>query len=198
MPRLQSEPYLLSDECLLGSEQDQFANHAWWVMHTKPRTEKALARRMHELQRHYFLPIQEKRTLSRSRMKSSYIPLFPSYLFVFGTPEDRLQAIKTNMVVQCITVTEQDQLRDDLHRVYRLMKTGEALTPEDKLEPGDEVEINHGALRGMTGTVIKRNNKLRLQIEVRLLQRGISMEIETWMITAIGAPRRNKVELLRA
>jgi transcriptional antiterminator NusG len=198
MPRLQSEPYLLSDECLLAPEQASFAHHQWWVMHTKPRTEKALARRLHELETHYFLPIHEKQTLSRGRMQTSFLPLFPSYLFVFGTKEDRLQTIKTNMVVQCIEVAAQLQLREDLQRVYRLMETGAALTAEDKLEPGDEVEINHGALLGMTGVVIKRNNKLRLQIEVRLLQRGISMEVESWMITAIGSPKNRQLEFASA
>lgn len=198
MPRLQSEPYLLSDECLLVPDQASFAHHQWWVMHTKPRTEKALARRLHELQSHYFLPTHEKRTLTRGRMQTSFLPLFPSYLFVFGTEEDRLLAVKTNMVVHCIEVDAQHQLREDLHRVYRIMESGAALTAEDKLEPGDEVEINHGSLRGMTGIVIKRNNKLRLQIEVRLLQRGISMEVESWMITAIGAPRNRVLKLVHA
>jgi transcription antitermination factor NusG len=198
MPRLQSEPCLLTDACLFGSEDEAFARHQWWVMHTKPRTEKALARRLHELERHYFLPIQEKRKLLRGRMQTSFLPLFPSYLFIFGTPEDRLLTLKTNMVVQCIEVERQKELLEDLQRVYRIIANGEALTPEDKLEPGDEVQITHGSLKGMTGIVIKRNNKLRLQIDVRMLQRGVSMEIESWMIEAIGSPRKRQLALASA
>ncbi|HMP17676.1 MAG TPA: transcription termination/antitermination NusG family protein [Gemmatales bacterium] len=198
MPRLQSEPTLLSEECLLQPESAVFARHQWWVMHTKPRAEKALARDLHEQQRHYFLPVLEKRKLLRGRVHTSFLPLFPGYLFLFGTQEDRLLALKTNRIVHCLEVKEQHELLTDLQRVYWLMQSGEAITPEDKLAPGDPVEIVHGALKGLTGTVLRRNHQLRLQVEVRLLQRGVSVEVESWMIEATGTLEQRPRVLMRA
>lgn len=184
MPRLQLEPYLLSDAIFQRPLAESDPGTSWWVMHTKPRAEKALARRMEELRRGYFLPLYPQKSLKRNRIAVSYLPLFPSYLFVHGNEDDKLQALKTNYVVQCLPVKDQFRLHEDLHNVYRLMQAGEDISPESHLEPGDLVEIKHGSLSGMQGRIIRRENRMRFLVEVRLLQRGVSIEVESWMITS--------------
>lgn len=183
MPRLQLETYLLPED-LLQEPRPALGVHAqWWVMHTKPRGEKALARRLCELERNFFLPLFQNKTIKRGRVQTSFIPLFPGYLFIYGSEEDRLQALKTKLVVQSLEVPDQHQLFQDLHSVHRLMNSGEGITPEAKLAPGKPVEIIHGPLKGMEGRVIRRENRVRFLIEVRLLQRGVSVEMESWMFS---------------
>jgi transcription antitermination factor NusG len=69
-----------------------------------------------------------------------------------------------------------------LRRVYHLITTGAALTPEDRLEPGDPVEIVTGPFAGMAGKLIRRGNGLRLFVEVQMLRRAVSVEVESWMV----------------
>ena len=181
MPRLQLETYLQPDD-LFERPWNPDEGFFWSVLHTKPRSEKSLARRLCEWEGRFFLPLHQHRTMRRGRMVTSYLPLFPGYLFVFGTEQDRLKALKTKYVVQCIHVMNQAELTTDLSNVCHLMNSGEGITPELKLEPGKPVEIVHGPFRGMEGRVIRRENRLRFLIEVRLLQRGVSVEMESWML----------------
>ena len=47
------------------------------------------------------------------------------------------------------------------------------------------MEITRGPLEGLTGKVLKKGNGLRVVVEVRLLQQGVSAEIESWMLRAM-------------
>jgi transcription termination/antitermination protein NusG len=183
MPRLQFEPSLSAADLFVRPRAEVVPDARWWVMHTKPRAEKALARRLSSLGRDFFLPLYPSRALRRGRVLTSYMPLFPGYLFIHGNEEHRLDALKTNFVVQCLAVSDQHQLHEDLQNVHRLMSVGQGLTPEERIVPGTSVEIIHGALQGMEGRVIRREKQLRFLVEVRLLQRGVSVELESWMFT---------------
>ena len=80
-------------------------------------------------------------------------------------------------------------MRRDLERVYSLMATGAPLAPEERLAPGSLVEITSGPLVGLTGKVLRRGKQLKLIVEVQFLQRGVSVEIESWMIQPLSGQR---------
>ncbi len=155
MPLLPLEPFVHPPE-LLASEAESTQVAAppllhWWVMHTRPRTEKALARLLLGRSVGFFLPQYEKQRLIRGRRQCSHLPLFPGYLFVFGDHDARRTALETNLIINCLPVPDQRGLRDDLSRVYRLMTSDSPLSPEVQLEPGDPVEIIEGSLTGLRG-----------------------------------------------
>ena len=115
------------------------------------------------------------------------IPLFPGYVFLRGDAHDRLDALATNLVAHVLPVDDQDQLHNCLSRIHRLLATGAPVTPEDRLEPGDPVEIIRGPLAGLEGKVLKRGKHLKFIIEVQFLRRAVSAEVEHWMIQPLAA-----------
>src|SRR5262249_50733368 len=117
----------------------------------------------------------------RDRVRSSYMPLFPGYLFVWADHSSRQQALQTNLVANCLHVGDETQLRSDLMRMYGLIRSDSLLSPEDRLQPGTRVEIVKGALQGLEGTVVRRGSQLRFVVAVDFMQRGASVEIESWM-----------------
>ncbi len=151
------------------------------VLHTKPRSEKALVRRLLNKQVAFFLPQFRKEWRHRGRRLSSYLPLFPGYVFLYGNWEARLHSLETNLVANTLTVVDQAQLFQDLLQVHQLMTSGAPLSPEERLKPGAKVEIIGGPFAGMEGKIISRKN-LRLVVEVRFIQQGVSVDIENWMI----------------
>ena len=159
------------------------------MLHTRPRAEKALARKILAQRLPFFLPLYKKQWRSRGRLLSSHVPLFTSYLFLYGTGEARRQALETNLVANCLPVTEQERLRLDLFGVYRLMTSGTPLSPEDRLQPGMRVEIVKGPLAGLEGTILRKGSRLRFYVEVQLLQQAVSAEVEGWMIQPLDASR---------
>jgi transcriptional antiterminator RfaH len=190
MPLLPLEPFLYPDDLLDQPPAADPAADPWWVLHTRPRAEKALARKLLGGQLDFFLPLYKKQWRSRGRLLSSHVPLFPGYVFLRGDGDVRLKALETNQVANVLPVPDRVRLRADLLRVYRVMQTGLLLAPEDRLQPGTAVEIVSGPLAGLEGVVLRRGKELRFFVEVQLLQRGVSVEIEGWMLQpAAGSAR---------
>jgi transcriptional antiterminator RfaH len=186
MALLPLEPFIFPDD-LLTAEDPREDGSCWWVLHTRPRAEKALARKIGARNLSYFLPLHKKQWRSRGRLLSSYLPLFTSYVFLRGDGEARRYALETNLVANCLPVPDQRELLANLTSVHRLMTSGAALTPEDRLRPGMRVEIIDGPMAGLEGTVLRAGSRLRFYVEVKFLQCGVSVEVEGWMIRPLSS-----------
>jgi len=189
MPLLPLEPFVFPDDLLTRSPPPENDAERWWVLHTRPRAEKALARLVLGHKLAFFLPLYKRQWRSRGRMLSSHLPLFPGYLFLRGDGQARLRALETNLVANCLPVGDQQRLAADLKNVFTLMSSGSALSPEDRLQPGQHVEIVSGPLAGVEGKIIRRGKQLTFFVEVQFLQQGVSVEIESWMFRPVDAPR---------
>jgi transcriptional antiterminator RfaH len=179
------ETYLFPEN--LFEPDAELADQAWWVLHTKPRAEKALARSFLASRVPFFLPLHKKQWRSRGRLFSSFLPLFPGYLFIRRN-DYWASAPKTNQVLRVLNVPDSQRLRADLDRVYRVMQTGMAVAPEEHLHPGARVLIESGPLAGLEGRILKHGSQLRFFVEVDFIQKGMSVEIEGWMLRPLGRP----------
>lgn len=158
----------------------------WWLLHAKPRTEKALARQLFGRSVGFFLPLHERRHASGGRVRSSYLPLFPGYLFLFSDHEGRRAAVETNLVAHAMPVADQTRLHVELAHVRQLLDAAQELTPEERLAPGTPVRVIAGPLTGLTGVVVRRGRRLRFVVAVHLLGQGVSAEIDDWMIEPLA------------
>jgi hypothetical protein len=158
----------------------------WWVLRTRPRAEKALVRRLWRRQCSFFLPLYHERGQTAGGSLSSYLPLFKGYVFLHGDSEARLQALKSNLMTECLWVEDQQQLRSDLARIYRCIATGLPLSPEPRLAPATWVEITRGALKGTRGKVSERGRSLKFIVEVHFLLQGLSLEVDSRMIQPVN------------
>jgi transcriptional antiterminator RfaH len=169
MPVLPAEPYVYPDDLFANLVPPATPAEArWWVLHTRPRAEKALVRKL------------------RGRNSSFFLPLFPGYVFLHGDHEERTLALETGQVVRCLDAPAQDRLAADLERVHRLMTTGAPLVPEQQLAGGALVEVTAGPFAGLQGKVLHRRGGWRLLVEVDFLQRGVSVELEDWMVRPVA------------
>src|SRR5260370_2575685 len=135
MPLLPLEPYLFPGELFEPSLVVPEGTQRWWVLHCRPRAEKALARQLLARRVGFFLPLFQKQWRSNGRLQSSHLPLFPSYIFLRGDNEARVEALTTNMVVNGRPLADQIGLYTDLAPLHHLMDARSALTPEVQLEP---------------------------------------------------------------
>ena len=154
----------------------------WWVAHVKPRSEKALARSCYKRQAGFFLPQYRRPRLNPGRVKDAYLPLFPSYVFLFGGDPERITALETNLVVKMLPVPDQRGLFADLSKIHRVIQSGLEMAPVERLTPGTPVSIMEGPLAGLNGTVLRHKNKTTLILKVAFLQQGASVEIDHWMV----------------
>jgi len=155
----------------------------WFVCHVRPRTEKAVARRLRSLGREYFLPQNERRKRYGRRLVCSHLPLFPGYIFVVGNDSDPGSTIKE--IVRSLSVSDQPQLERDLREIDRLLRSGQPVTREERLRPGALARIISGPLAGLCGQVVKNRRGLKLVLRVHFLQQGASVEVDSAAIEAL-------------
>jgi|SRR5215469_12565798 len=154
----------------------------WWVMHTKPRQEKSLARDLLAREIPFYLPQVRKTSVVRGRKQASYIPLFSSYVFVFADEFERHTSMTTNRIAHLIRVVNPAELTRQLFDISRLVAAGAPLTIESRLKEGDLVRVKGGALAGVEGMVVARRRKCRLIVAVNLIQQGVSIEIDDHLL----------------
>jgi transcriptional antiterminator RfaH len=155
------------------------------VLHTRPRAEKPLARHCFTRSLSFFLPLYRHQWRKHHRSFTSYLPLFPGYLFLQGDNDMRLHALESTLIAHVLPVADGLQLRSDLQRVQRLIQADMPLTAEQRLQPGSPVAIVHGPLVGLEGTLLRRGKKWHFIVEVQMLQCGVSVELEGWMLRAV-------------
>jgi transcriptional antiterminator RfaH len=186
MPLLPQEPCRFPDDLFANVTRTSEGPQRWWVLHTRPRTEKALARKFLARSLPFFLPLHRRQWRSRGRLQSSFLPLFPGYVFLHGDDEARVLALTTNLVANVLPVPDQPQLFDDLVRVNTLIGSGAPLAPQDRLDAGAPVEITAGPFVGLQGKILRHGKGLRFFVEVQFLQRGVSVEVESWMFQPLA------------
>lgn len=156
----------------------------WWVAHTKARNEKALAWDLISHEVAYYLPLIRRTIFSGGRRRMSLVPLFSSYVFVAGSDEIRQTVLATNRVCNIIPVENQPGLIDELSTIEQLLANGAQIDPCPFAVVGKRVRIARGPFRGVLGTVIRKDNVLRLVVQVSILGRGAEMEINSDVLEA--------------
>lgn len=160
----------------------------WWVAHVRSRQEKALARHLLPLEIPFYLPQRERRVRRSGRRFVSYLPLFPGYVFFRGSADHRHAALRSNLIVKVLDVTDQGLLARELLQVRRLKEAGAELVPYFNLVPGDPVRVTDGPFKGYTGVVLRTQGQLRLVVTVSMLRQAVSVEFER----AVVVPARAK------
>ncbi len=184
MPLLAPEPNVFPADLFQIGAAAFTQEERWWVLHSRPRQEKALARQLLEHRVPFYLPTIAKRLRVRNRNMTSYVPLFPGYLFLLANREQRVAALTTNRIVHTLEVGDQEHLWQDLRQVYNLIATGAPITPEDRLAPGSAVEIKSGPLTGLKGKILRTASGNRFLVEVDFIQRGASVMIDDHCLIA--------------
>lgn len=183
MPILAPEPSLFPDN-LLDDFVDGGDRH-WWAVYTKSRQEKSLARQLLGMEVPFYLPLIPKTNLIRGRRFTSQIPLFGSYMFLFATEEERIQALSTDRIVQLLPAPNTNEIAGDLQNVRALISSGVPLTMEGRLVAGQRIRVKSGSLMGLEGVIVSRRGEDRLLVAVRFLQQGASILIQDFQVEAI-------------
>jgi len=185
MPRLPIEPYVFPDSLLSSDESPPDDNSRWWVMHTRPRQEKSLARELCLAGVRFYLPVISKRVRVNGRVAKSCLPLFPGYVAVRGNEQDLAATLETRRVVNVLDVMFQEEFQTDMHRLHRLIESGRPLTREDRLAAGDRVVIRKGPLAGLEGDVLRCAAGHRFLVQVNFIQRGASVLVDDFELDFI-------------
>jgi transcriptional antiterminator RfaH len=184
MPILAAEVSLFPDNLLEGFSVAGLERR-WWAVYTKARQEKSLARQLLAQEIPYYLPLIPKVSNIGGRRVKSLLPLFGGYLFMYGTDEERLQALNTKRIAQMWPASKVDDVVGDLHKVRKLIDSGKPLTVEARMVAGQLVRVKSGAFMGMEGVIEKRRGEEHLFVKFNFIQQGVSVRISDYLLEPI-------------
>lgn len=163
---------------LPGMSRPSDAAGVWWVAHTKPRTEKALAFDLTSRAVPYYLPMARRTQVSGGRRRTTLIPLFPSYLFFCcDTDQARLSVLSTQRVVHTIRVETQATFVSELESVYTALSANGDLNVYPHVAVGRRCRVARGPMRGVEGIVIQDRDVTRIILQVSMIGCGAALEI---------------------
>ena len=186
MPILAPEIDVFPDD-LLSREDFTFDDEIqWWAVYTRSRQEKELMRTLVALGISFYCPIIPHRFRSPSgRLRTSHLPLFSNYLFMYSDGFNRYRALKSNLISKTIEVKNGLELTHDLRQIQRLIQLGLPLTVETRLQPGSKVRIKAGPLGGVEGVILKRQGADYLFVAVNFLQQGALIKLEDFEVELV-------------
>ena len=151
---------------------------SWYVLHTRSRQEKILSNDLGARQVDHYLPLVRRVRFYGDRKATVEEPLFPGYVFLFGALDDAYDADRTRRVANIIRVTDQQRLEWELNNIKLALSQDAALDPYPHLVRGVRVEVRSGPFQGLQGVIEEKGRNSRLILQVDVLGRAVSMEID--------------------
>jgi transcription antitermination factor NusG len=162
----------------------------WYAVRVRPRHEKYVRAVLYNKGYEAFLPTYVSRRRRPDRFKEIELPLFPGYLFCRFDLLRRLPILVTPGVIQIVGLGKAPMPVEDTEvAAIRIIVTSRlALEPWSYLETGQQVRIEEGPLRGITGILLGFKSPARLVVSVKLLQRAVAVQVDREWVTPAVEP----------
>jgi transcriptional antiterminator NusG len=149
----------------------------WFALYVKPRHEKKVTRMLQGKGYEAFLPTYSHGTKPH---KIFDIPLFPGYVFCRFEPSSRLPVLTTPGVFSIAGsgLNPEPICEHEMEGLKRMLAANFMPVPWPYMQPGQEVSLESGPLRGVRGVVVDANNGRWLVVSVNLLRRSVAVKIE--------------------
>ena len=152
-------------------------SRTWYVLHVKPRTEKAVNDRLAVLRVFHYLPLLRKETKVQRRKVVRFLPVFPGYVFTRLSPEERMAILRTQHIVRTIEVTDPRRMIHQLRQVEHASRLPTDLKLVESFAEGEYVKVVSGPLRGLEGQVKRVGAQTSLILTVDILGRALEASV---------------------
>ena len=152
-------------------------SRTWYVLHVKPRTEKAVNDRLAILRVFHYLPLVRKETKVQRRKVVRFLPVFPGYVFTRLYPEERMAILRTQHIVRTIEVTNPRRMIHQLRQVEHASRLPADLKQVESFAAGEYVRVVSGPLRGLEGQVRRVGSQTSLVLTVDILGRALEASV---------------------
>lgn len=152
----------------------------WYAVSVFPRHEKQVAQLLGARHVSYLLPLYSSLRRWKDRRKEVEMVLFPGYVFVNVTLQDRLSVLMVPSVVRFVSFQGRPAVvpDQDIRAISIGHSSGANLQPHPFLRKGQRVRVIAGPLVHTEGILIRRNSRSRLVLSLASLMRSISLEVD--------------------
>jgi transcription antitermination factor NusG len=163
----------------------------WYAVYTRSRWEHRIADALRQKGFEVFLPTYSTQKPTSRGNIGILPPLFPGYLFCRLDITNRLPVLVVNGVISILGVGQVPEPvpENELDAVRKVMASGLAISPDAVLSPGQSVLVEHGPLKGVTGTLIHTMKESLLLVSISLLNRSVAVRLKPEWVTSGNALR---------
>jgi transcription antitermination factor NusG len=158
----------------------EYAERQWYAVYTCANHEKRIATQFNERSIEHFLPLYEAVRRWKDRRMRIEIPLFPGYIFVHHSLQDRLQILQVPGVVRLVGFNNLTAPlpNEDIETLRRGLKRSSPAEPHPYLTAGRHVRIVRGPFEGLEGILVRRKGKLRVVLSIHLIMRSVAIDVD--------------------
>lgn len=160
---------------------------AWYAVYTKHQHEKSAADVLTRKGFEILLPLYTTRHKWKDRSKLVRLPLFPCYVFVRASLDQRVEILKTPGIFWFVA-SGGHPATVPLHEIDALRTVQESparCEPHPYLKSGDRVRVKTGSLAGIEGFLVRFKNQSRIVLSVGLLQKSVAVEIDATAVDRV-------------
>jgi transcription antitermination factor NusG len=154
----------------------------WYAVHTRARHERTVAHRLRDQGVNTFLPLVTEVHRWSDRRKSVELPLFGCYVFVKLPPtgEDRLRVLRIDGVLKFVGTRGVGTpiAETQIDAVRTLIGQQVPWSSHPFLQIGQRVRVRGGALDGVEGILLSRNDDNTLVVSIDAIQRSLAVRIQ--------------------
>jgi len=153
----------------------------WYVVYTRSRAEKKVARELELKDIEVFLPIHKQLRKWKDRKKWVEVPLISGYCFVHVSSKEYFEVLQTMNVVCYVTFEGKaapvPQIQIEYLKKITQQSDFEVTVTQENFKPGQRVEVVSGPLIGINGELIESRGKQRFILRFEQINSYISVEI---------------------
>lgn len=151
----------------------------WYVAYTLPRHEKAVASRLTSQGVEPYLPLYSTMRNWNHRRVEVDLPLFPGYVFVRMLRSDRIRILSRPGIIRLLSANGDLAIFPDeeMESIRSSLATWKA-RPYPFLTSGKQIRIRQGPFAGLEGTILRRKGKMRLLININIIQSAMLLELD--------------------
>ena len=172
-------------EEIIGNLKPAKGNHKWLVVRTKPHCEKKLANHAGKAFITYYLPLIDSTRIYEKRKIIFTKPLFPGYVFVKCTPEERRTLTITGYTAHFLKVQNEAELLGELKQIYSGTQKGANFRNAKFLKNGRKVLITAGPYEGLTGYVEDQKDITEVILHVNMLRQAVAVTVKSNQVKVI-------------
>jgi transcription elongation factor/antiterminator RfaH len=158
----------------------QVPNGPWYVLYTCPRHEKRVAIQIERRNFCCFLPVYRSVRRWKDRRKELELALFPGYVFVRMSIENKLRVLELPGVVRLVSFNGQPASipASEIETLQNRISGGLNVEPHPYLRKGRRVRVRSGAMQGLEGIIVRRKDRCRVVFSIDLIQRSVAVEVD--------------------
>jgi transcription antitermination factor NusG len=166
--------------------------YRWYAIYTRSRAEKKVNTELILTGIESYLPLRKTIRQWSDRKKMVEAPLFNSYVFVKVSEKEYLKVLNTDGVTRFITfeglAVSIPEVQINAIKAY--LEEPEPIEVNDdplKMEPGQNIIVTRGPMKGLMGVLITIQGKNKVKVEIEAIGHSLIITIPPKNIEIVGS-----------